>query len=114
MRINPANALIAVLISALIAYGIVSADANTIKAASGFGSFVSLACTLVMAIGISFENGRTGANMRTLAFMFFIGALGLNCLYVFAGFSQTSYVITCSSYFLLYVFAANALFAARH
>ena len=114
MRINPANALIAALISALLAYGIVSADANQIKAATGFGAFLSLACTLVMAIGVSFDSSRAAANMRTLAFTFFVGALGLNCLFAFAGFSQTSYLITCGTYFLLYVFLANALFAAKH
>lgn len=114
MRIHPVNALVAVLVSFLLAYGIVSADSNQIKAATGFGTLISLASTLVMAIGVSFENGRTGANMRTLGLTFFVGALALNCLFVFAGFSQTSYVITCGTYFLLYVFLANALFAAKH
>lgn len=114
MKIHATNSLIAVTICALLAYGIISVDANAIKAATGFGAFISLACTLVIAVGVSFDNGRTGANMRTLASTFFIGGLALNSLFAFAGFSQTSYVITCGIYFLLYVLLINALFAAKH
>ena len=114
MKIHATNSLIAVTICALLVYGIISVDANVIKAATGFGAFLSLASTLVIAIGVSFDNGRTGANMKTLAFTFFLGALALNGLFAFAGFSQTSYVISCGIYFLLFVLLANALFSAKH
>lgn len=114
MKIHATNSLIAVTICALLAYAIISIDANAIKASTGLGTFISLASTLVIAIGVSFDNSRTGATMRTLAGTFFAGGLALNCLFAFAGFSQTSYVIACAIYFLLYVLLANALFAARH
>lgn len=114
MKIHATNALIALTICALLAYGIVSIDANAIKVQTGFGAFISLAGTLVIAIGVSFDNGRTGANMRTLAFTFFLGALALNGLFAFGGFTQTSYVITCGIFVLLYVLLANALLGAKH
>lgn len=114
MKIHATNSLIAVTICALLAYGIISVDANVVKATTGIGTFISLASTLVIAIGVSFDNGRTGANVRTLASTFFVGALALNGLFAFAGFSQTSYVITCGIYILLYVLLINALLSAEH
>lgn len=114
MRIHLTNCLIALTICALLAYGIVSMDSNTIKAATGVGAFLSLAATLVVAIGLSFDNARVGTTMRTLALTGFVGALLLNGGFALAGLSQTSYVISCGIYFLLYVLLANGLFSAKH
>lgn len=114
MKIHATNSLIAVTICALLAYGIISIDANAIRFPTGLGAFITLASTLVVAIGVSFDNSRTGANMRTLAATFFLIGLALHCLFALAGFSTTAYIITCGIYFLLYVLLANALFAAKH
>jgi hypothetical protein len=114
MKIHAVNSLIAIAICALLVYGIVSADANLIKMATGFGAFISLASTLVLAIGVSFDNGRTGTNMRTLAFSFFVAALAMHGLFAFAGFSQATYVITCGVFVLVYVLLANALLGTNH
>lgn len=114
MKIHATNLLIAAVICALLTYGIMSIEANTMKAATGVGTFISLASTLALAIGVSFDNARTGTNMRVVAMLFFAGSLILNALFAFAGFSQTIYIIACGILFLVYVLVANALFAARH
>ena len=113
MKIHATNFLIAAAVCALLTYGIMSIDANSMKATVGIGTFISLASTLALAIGVTFDNARTGTNLRVVAFLFFVGALLLNALFAFAGFSQTGYIITCGIFFLVYVLIANALFSAR-
>jgi hypothetical protein len=114
MKIHATNFLIAVAVCALLTYGIMNIDANAMKATTGVGAFISLASTLALAIGVSFDNGRVGTNMRVVAMVFFVGALLLNALFAFVGLSQTSYIITSGIFFLVYVLVANALFAAKH
>jgi hypothetical protein len=114
MKIHATNLLIAAAICALLTYGIISIEANAMKAATGIGSFISLASTLALAIGVSFDNARIGANMRVVAVLFFAASLVMNGLFAFAGFSQTIYIITCGILFLVYVLIANALFTAQH
>lgn len=113
MRIHPVNFLAAIVISALITYGTVSLDSNTLKGVIGIGCFLFLAATLSMTMGVSFENGRVGANVKVVSVLFFIVALILNLVFGFFVFSQTSYIITSGIFFLLYVVIANGIFGAR-
>lgn len=85
MRIHAVRMLIAAAVCALLTYGLMSIDANSIKGMLGIGAFVSLASTLALAIGVSFDSARTGANVRVVAVLFFVGALLLNTFFAFAG-----------------------------
>jgi hypothetical protein len=114
MKVNAVNLLVAVAVSMLLTYGIMSIDANTMKATIGIGTFITLACTLGLAIGFSIDDERVGANLRVVATVFFLGALLLNVAFAFAGLSQTSYIISAGVLFLVYVLIANALFGAKH
>lgn len=113
MKIHSVNMLIAAAVCALLTYGLMSIDANSIKGTLGIGAFISLASTLALAVGVSFDRARTGTNVRVVAVLFFVGALCLNTIFAFAGFSQTSYIITCGVFFLVYVLIATALFEAK-
>lgn len=112
MKPHASHCLIAVAIAALLTYGLVNLDANAIKVAIGTGAFISLAGTLALAIGVSFDSPRTGTNLRVVASVFFMGALLLNGVFALAGFSQASYIITSGIFFLLFVLIANAIFTA--
>jgi hypothetical protein len=113
MKIHPVNLLVAVVISALLTYGFVSFDSNTMKVVIGIGSFITLAATLSIAMGVTFENVRGGVNIKIVSFVFFFGALILNLIFALTSFSQTSYIITSGITFLLYVVVANAIYGTK-
>ncbi|WP_024972609.1 hypothetical protein [Ralstonia pickettii] len=113
MRIHPVNLLIAIVIGALLTYGITSIDANTMKLVTGVGSFIFLAATLGTAFGVTFENGRSGVNIRVLSTLFFVVAVVLNIVFATMGFSQTSYVIASGILFLVFVLVANAIYSSQ-
>jgi len=113
MRVHPVNLLAAFVMSALITYGICIMDSNVIKVVMGIGSFVFLASTLGVSIGITFTSARIGVNVKVVAIGFFIIALILNLLCAYFTFSQASYVITTGIAFLLYVVVANAIYRSQ-
>ncbi len=113
MKAHPVNLLAAIVISALLTFGVTSLDSNTMKATIAIGGFVFLVTTLSLGMGFTFANARAGVNVKVVSFVFFIGAAVLNVVYGFFSFSQTSYIITSGVLLLLYVVIANALFGAR-
>lgn len=113
MRIHPVNFLLALMICALLTYGIVSIDANGMKLTTGIGSFVFLSSTLAVAIGLQFKNGRAGVNVSMVALLFFVAALLLNLLFAFIAFSQVTYIVTCGVAFSGYVLLAQSISSAE-
>ena len=113
MKVHPVNLLIALAVSALLTYGIISIDSNVLKGAIGLGTFIFLASTLSLAIGTSFKNPRVGVNVKLVSVIFFIVALCLNLVFAFNSFTQTSYIITAAVIFLLYVLVANSIYGTR-
>lgn len=113
MRIHPVNFLIAILICALLTYGLVSLDANLMKGTIGIGSFIFLSSTLAVSIGFSFEGARAAVNLKVLSLLFFVCGLVLNLLFALLWSSQVSYIISCGILFLVYALAAQAVFSAK-
>jgi hypothetical protein len=113
MKVHIVNLLIAIVVSALLTYGVLSVDSNSLKGATGFGSFISFAITLALAIGVSFENPRVGVNVKLVSTIFFVVSLCINLLFAFVAFSQTSYVIAVGLMFSLFVLIANSIYGAR-
>jgi len=113
MKINPLNCLISVLIGALLTYGLVTLNSNTMKLLTGIGAFIFLASTLTSAIGITFSETRKGVNVRILSFVFFTVALFINLFFAILSTSQTGYIVTCGILFLLYLYIAQAIYSAE-
>lgn len=112
MKINPVNALIAVLLSALIAYALWSAD-GALKNYVAVGAFFFLAATLVPLIGASYEQARKGVNLRVTSGVFCAIAVLDNVLFATVDFSATAYIVTTALFFLVYVLLANVIYGAR-
>jgi len=94
-------------------YGITAVDANTMKLTIDVGSFVFMAPTLGTAFGVKFENGRSGVNIRVVGTLFFVVAVALKLAFATLGLSQTSYIVTRGTLFLLFVLVANAIYSTR-
>jgi hypothetical protein len=94
MKINFVQTIIAIAVSALIAYGLYSFHDSENKILLSAGSFIFLAITLTLTIGTSFDLPRTTTNVRVVSGIFFAVALISNLIFTFIAFSIPSYVIT--------------------
>ena len=113
MKPHPVNLLVALVVSALIAFALTRVEDNPIPVTLGIGAFVSLAASLGLAIGTSFADARAGVNARLTAMLFFLLMFGSNLIFAFAGFSQTAYMVTTGILFMSFVMLANAVASAR-
>lgn len=113
MKVHPVNMLVAITIGALLTYGMTAIDANTMKFTIGIGSFIFMGATLGTAFGVTFENARSGVNIRVVSTLFFLVAVALNLAFALLGLSQTSYVVTSGILFLVFVLVANAIHGSR-
>ena len=112
MSVHPVNLLISVVVSALLAYAIVLIGGDAITATVGVGSFITLASTLGLAIGVRYERGRVGTNVRLVSALFFAGLLVTNGAFSLIGHSQAAYVITTGIFFMVFVLIAHSLGSA--
>ena len=112
MKINPVNSLIAVVLSALLAYALWSIE-GAIRNYVAVGSFVFCVATLLPLMGGSFENERRGINLRVIAGVFLGLGLAINVVFPLFEFSATAYIIVSALAFLVYVFIANTIYGAQ-
>lgn len=109
MKLNVVQTIIAIAISGLISYGLYSFHDSENKIVLSLGSFVFLATTLVIAIGVNFEQPRTTTNIRVVSGIFFTIALISNLLFSFFTFSTPSYIITNGILLLIFVLTAYSI-----
>ena len=93
MKINFIPTLIAITLSALITYGLYSFHESENKLLLSLGSFIFLTSTLVITIGVNFEQSRTTTNVRTVSGIFFVISLVSNLIFSF--FKRQPRIWTC-------------------
>jgi hypothetical protein len=94
MKLNVVQTVIAIAVSLLIAYGLFCFHDSENKILLSVGSFVFLATTLAITIGVDFEQTRTTTNVRVVSGIFFVIAFASNLIFSFFTFSTPSYIIT--------------------
>lgn len=112
MKLYPVNLAVAMLLSAVLAYGLWSA-AGYLQYYVAIGGFVFFVLTLVPAIGILIDSGRRATNFKIVCALFFVVALLSNIIFSFMPASETVYLVFHGVVFLIYVFLANAVFSMR-
>jgi hypothetical protein len=113
MKVNFVQTIIAIAVSLLIAYGFFSFHESENKLLLSGGSFLFLAVTLVMTIGVSYELSRTTTNIRVVSGIFFAIALISNLIFTFLNFSVPSYVITNGILLLVFILIAYSINRAK-
>ena len=113
MKLNFVQTIIAIAVSLLIAYGLYSFHHSENKVLLSLGSFVFLATTLVITIGVNFEQSRTTTNVRVVSGIFFVISLASNLIFSFFTFSTLSYVITNGILLLIFVLIAYSINKAK-
>ena len=102
MKLNIVQTTIAIAFSLLIAYGLFCFHDSENKILLSLGSFIFLATTLVITIGVNFEQSRTTTNVRVVSGIFFGIAFVSNLIFSFFAFSTPSYIITNGILLLIY------------
>lgn len=105
--------VVAVGLSALIAYGLFTLAQGENKELIGIGTAVMSLATLVTAIGVSYKNGRTGTNVRTVGMLFFALGVGSNITFGLSGFSRPAYIVTNGIILLIFLLIANFIAKAK-
>ena len=109
MKLNVVKTIIAIAVSVLIAYGLYSFHDSENKVLLSLGSFVFLGMTLVITIGVNFEQPRTTTNIRVVSGIFFTIALISNLIFSSFTFSIPSYIITNGILLLIFVLTTYSL-----
>jgi hypothetical protein len=112
MHFKPLNVVIALAISALIAFGFWSLD-GALKHYVLVGAFLSLGTTLMVLIGVGYDYERRGINVRIISSLFLLGFLVINAIFALADFSSVLYVIVSASGLLIFVLLANSIESTR-
>lgn len=113
MKINFVQTIIAIALSFLISYGLYSFHGSENKILLSAGSFIFLATTLIMTIGISFELPRTTTNIRVVSGVFFTIALISNLIFSFINFSVPSYIIINGILLLVFIVISYSINQAK-
>ena len=113
MKVHFVQAIIAIAVSLLIAYGLYSFHDSENKILLSAGSFVFLAVTLILTIGTSFELPRTTTNVRVVSGIFFAIALISNLVFTFLNFSIPSYIIINGILLLVFILIAYSINKAK-
>jgi hypothetical protein len=113
MKLKFVPALIALAISALIAFAMYSLTIGPTKQLVALGSFLFVAVTLITAIGVSYEHKRTGTNVRALSMVFFFMALASNVGSIYFSFSQAAYIIINGILLLVFILISYAIVGAK-
>lgn len=109
MKLNYVQTIVAIAVSVLIAYGLFSFHDSENKILLSLGSFIFLATTLIISMGVNFEQSRTTINIRVVSGIFFAIALASNLIFSFLKFSTPSYVITNGTLFLIFVLIVHSI-----
>ncbi|MEJ6736431.1 MAG: hypothetical protein QNK84_05295 [Flavobacteriales bacterium] len=113
MKLNFVQTIIAIVLSILIAYGLYSFHASENKMLLSLGSFIFLATTLIITIGVNFEQSRTTTNVRVVSGIFFIIAFASNLIFSFFTFSPPSYIITNGILLLIFILISYSINKAK-
>ncbi|MGV3459606.1 MAG: hypothetical protein ACO1N9_04030 [Flavobacterium sp.] len=103
MKINPFPALIAILLSALIAFGFYSFTDNSEKVLLTVGGFIFSAVSLLLFVGTRFGHYTRNVNVRHTSAMFFAAFMMSNIAFCFMAFEPATYIIINGILFLIFI-----------
>ncbi|MBR1625977.1 MAG: hypothetical protein IJ681_02410 [Bacteroidales bacterium] len=111
MKVNWLYSIIAVCITALLAYGLYSISKSTDNSIIALGSFFFMGIPLVMAMGVKSRGSRITTNLKVLSAIFFFIALVINVVFAFLnGFSVPLYIILNGILTLVFVFIYHNIY----
>lgn len=109
MNVNNFQALIAIALCALMAFGFYSFPDNTNRLILGLGSFITLSVTLVLTMATSFDHRGKTLAFRTTAGVFFSTIFISNFIFSFYTFDTAVYLVVNGIQFLTFLSIAYSI-----
>ena len=104
MKVNIFLTIISVVLAVLIGYLAFNvAESKNNDIIYGIGSTVCFIATLVPTMGVQYESGRLGANLRVLSALFFMVFLIVHFSFAAFGGSMPYYIITNGILLMIYL-----------
>lgn len=114
MKIDFVKILIAVAISALLAYACYEiCNYERVRWTITIGAFISILLPILLAMGISAKEERGAIMLKTLSYLLLVMEIVANGIFVFFDFSIPAYIITNGLMLLLYVSIYHSIYK-RH
>ena len=113
MKINFIPTIIAIALSALVAYGCFSLRQDNFNNLLGIGCFVMMSIATALTLGLGFESSRTTTNIRVLSAIFTLIFLASNLIFCFISFSVPTYIITNGILLLIFILLTYSIAKAK-
>ena len=111
MKIDLIKSLIAIVISTLLAYACYEiCDFESRKWIITAGSFLTIAIPLLLAIGLSSKDEKSGLSLKLLSWVVAFIEGGANFIFVFFDFSTPVYVIVNGLLLALFALIYNSIY----
>lgn len=114
MKLDVVKSLIAVAISALMAYACYEiCDYDRVRLVVTIGAFLTLGITSVFSLGITLEQVRSSTMLKVLAWVILIVEIITNGIFVFFDFSIPVYVIINGLILLIFALIYNSIYRTK-
>ena len=114
MKLDVVKSLIAVAISALLAYACYEiCDYEHIQWVIAAGAFVSIGIPMMLALGVSSQQERSSVMLKTLSWVVILIELISNGVFVFFDFSTPVYIIVNGLILLMFVLIYNSIYRTK-
>lgn len=114
MKIDFVKTIIAITISALVAYACYEiCDYEHIQGVITIGAFLTIGIPMVLALGVSSQQERSSVMLKTLSWVFFLIEIISNGTFVFFDFSIPVYIIINGIILLMLVLIYNSIYRTK-
>ena len=114
MKLDVVNSLIAIAISALMAYACYEICVyDRVRLVVTIGAFLTLGITSVFSLGITLEQVRSSTMLKALAWVIRIVEIITNGIFVFFDFSVPVYVIINGLILLIFALIYNSIYRTK-
>jgi hypothetical protein len=114
MKLDVVKSLIAVAISALLAYACYEiCDYEHIKWLITIGALVTICTPFMLAIGVSSQQERSSVMLKTLSWAFLIIEIVSNGVFAFFDFNVPVYVIINGLILLIFALIYNSIYSTK-
>lgn len=114
MKLDVVKSLIAVAISALLAYACYEiCDYEHVQWVISAGAFVSIGIPMLLALGVSSQQERSSVMLKTLSWVFLLIEMVSNGVFVFFDFSVPVYIIVNGLILLTFLLIYNSIYNTK-
>ena len=114
MKLDVVKSLIAVAISALLAYACYEiCDYEHVQWVISAGAFVSIGIPMLLALGVSSQQERSSVMLKTPSWVFLLIEMVSNGVFVFFDFSVPVYIIVNGLILLTFLLIYNSIYSTK-